>query len=431
MNLHGWSDDRGLWTTAWRAIASRKRTRNRYPGIAYSISLVFSFFLFLTGMTVAAEAQKAPDYGRESNWLCKPGRVDACAVDINAMAISAKGEQTVEPFVHTPVEEKKVDCFYVYPTVSMQDADLSNLEQESAQFSRIRTQFARYANVCRVFAPMYRQVTLKLMAQYATDLKQFNPNAVMAAAPQYKTAYDDVVAAWKHYLAHDNNGRGVILIGHSQGSFILRDLIKNEIDGKETQKNLVSAHLGGVVIATSKTDAAKNEFKTIPACTDGSQTGCFISFSSFEQDAPPPSWSKAFGMSIETGTTNNCSNPAELSGDNGRLIPYIDASRPTEDGKSRIEWTDQASAPGTPLIALPDFLEAKCVTREDGAGYLAVSFVNPDPGSDLRKRYIPGHVIVGPALLSNWGVHDADMELTMGNLVKIAGRQAASWQKRD
>ena len=92
---------------------------------------------------------------------------------------------------------------------------------------------------------------------------------------------------------------------------------------------------------------------------------------------------------------------------------------------------NRSSAPGTPLITLPDFLEAKCVTREDGAGYLAVSFVNPDPGSDLRKRYIPGHVIVGPALLSNWGVHDADMELTMGNLVKIAGRQAASWQKRD
>src|SRR5258708_6640392 len=340
----------GAMTEAYgQRLGERLRVENA-PAIVTralrtAFSLVFSFFLLLTGMTVAADAQKAPDYGRESNWLCKPGRVDACAVDINAMAISAKGEQTVEPFVHTPVEEKKVDCFYVYPTVSMQDADLSNLEQESAQFSRIRTQFARYANVCRVFAPMYRQVTLKLMAQYATDLKQFNPNAVMAAAPQYKTAYDDVVAAWKHYLAHDNNCRGVILIGHSQGAFILRDLIKNEIDRKETHKNLVSAHLGGVVIATSKTDAAKNEFKTIPACTDGSQTGCFISFSSFEQDAPPPSCSKAFGMSIETGTTNICSNPAALSGDNGPLIPYIDANPPTHDGKSRIEWTDQSSAP--------------------------------------------------------------------------------------
>jgi adenylate kinase family enzyme len=36
MNFHGWSYDRGLWKTAWRGIASRKRIRDRYPGIAYS-----------------------------------------------------------------------------------------------------------------------------------------------------------------------------------------------------------------------------------------------------------------------------------------------------------------------------------------------------------------------------------------------------------
>ncbi|VWC19241.1 hypothetical protein BAR24066_05714 [Burkholderia arboris] len=394
------------------------------------IPLVLSLFLFWAAAQAATDVSSAPDYGLERNWLCKPGRVDACATDINATEISRKGEQTVEPFVHTPDDEKKIDCFYVYPTVSTQDADVSNLEQESAQFDRIRTQFARFSNVCRLFAPMYRQVTLKLMAEYATDLKKFDPNAVMAAAPQYKTAYDDVVAAWKHYLAHDNHGRGVILIGHSQGSFILRDLIKNEIDGKADQKKLVSAYLAGVVIATSKTNVDKNEFKTVPVCTKASQTGCFISFSSFEADAPPPSWSKAFGMSTAAGTTNNCSNPAELSSDNGRLIPYIDASRTTDDGKAPIEWTRRALAVGTPLVKLPDFLKAKCVTRDDGAGYLSIDFITPDASGDLRKRHIPGHVIVGPVLLSNWGVHDADMELVMGNLVKLAGRQAASWSQK-
>jgi hypothetical protein len=389
------------------------------------LSLVSAFLVIQPGIGLTEEAPQPPDYKLERNWLCKPGRVDACAVDINATSISAKGELVVEPFVNSP-SDKKVDCFYVYPTVSTQDAEISNLEQESAQFRRVRTQFARYANVCRMFAPMYRQATLKLMVQYATDLKAFDPNAVMASVPQYKTAYDDVAAAWKHYLADDNNGRGVILIGHSQGSFILRDLIKNEIEGKEIQKKLISAHLGGVVIATSKTDIAKNEFKSVPACTDGSQTGCFISFSSFEQAHPPPSWSKAFGMSTEIGRSNNCSNPAELSGDDGRLIPYVDASRLTDDGKAPIEWANRAVA--TPLVKLPDFLEAKCVTREDGAGYLSISFTNPNDGSDLRKRHVPGHVIVGQVLLSNWGVHDADMELTMGNLVKIAKRQAESWQ---
>lgn len=394
------------------------------------ILLVLSLFLSLTGARAATDAPSAPDYSLDRNWLCKPGRVDACATDINATAISPKGKQTVEPFVHASDDEKKIDCFYVYPTVSTQDADLSNLDQESAQFNRIRTQFARFANVCRLFAPMYRQVTLKLMAQYATDLRKFDPNAVLAAAPQYKTAYGDVVAAWKHYLANDNHGRGVILIGHSQGSFILRDLIKNEIDGKVDQKKLVAAYLAGVVIATSKIDASKNEFKEVPACAKAPQTGCFISFSSFDENAPPPSWSKAFGMSTVAGTTNNCSNPAELSGDNGRLIPYIDASRSTDDGKAPIQWVKRASTLGTPLVKLPNFLKAKCVTRDDGAGYLSVGFINPDASSDLRKRYTPGHVIVGPTLLSNWGIHDADMELVMGNLVKIAQRQAASWSQK-
>lgn len=394
------------------------------------ISLVLSLFLSLTNAHAATDASSTPDYSLERNWLCKPGRVDACATDINATAISQKGEQTVESFIHAPDDDKKIDCFYVYPTVSTQDADVSDLEQESTQFNRIRTQFARFSNVCRLFAPMYRQVTLKLMAEYATDLKKFDPNAVMAAAPQYKTAYDDVVTAWKHYLAHDNHGRGVILIGHSQGSFILRDLIKNEIDGKADQKKLVSAYLAGVVLASSRIDPGKNEFKTVPACTKTSQTGCFISFSSFEADAPPPSWSKAFGMSTAAGTTNNCTNPAELSGDNGLLIPYIDASRPTDDGKTPIEWTQRASTVGTPLVKLPDFFKAKCVTRDDGSGYLAISFVSPDATGDLRNRHIPGHVIVGPVLLSNWGVHDADMELVMGNLVKLAGRQAASWSQK-
>lgn len=391
---------------------------------------VFMVWLALSSPVLAAEAkaEDVSDYSADRNWLCKPGRLDACAIDINATVIAPDGERRVEPFLR-PLTEKPVDCFYVYPTVSMQDSDISDLTQESEQFSRVRSQLARYGTVCRLFAPMYRQVTLKVMAQYATNLREFDPNAIMAAAPQYQTAYGDVAAAWKHYLAHDNQGRGVILIGHSQGSFILRDLIKAEIEGKAAEERLVSAHLAGVVVATSATDPAGNEFKTLKACATGSQTGCFISFSSFPEDAPPPSWSKAFGMSTAPGATNNCSNPAELSGDEGRLIPYFDASRTIESGPDAIEWTKGTATADTPLVTLPGFLKARCVTRDDGAGYLAVGFANPDPRQDIRQRYIPGHVYVGPMLLSNWGVHDADMELAIGNLVKIAARQAASWQE--
>lgn len=393
------------------------------------IAFVLSPALCLCAAAFAGEPPAAPDYSAGKNWLCKPGRTDACSVDLNATAISADGARTVDAFVHAP-SEKAVDCFYVYPTVSMQDAELSDLTQESAQFSRVRTQFARYANACRLFAPMYRQVTLKTMAQYATDLKHFDPNAALAAAPQYRTAYGDVVAAWKHYLAHDNGGRGVILVGHSQGAFLLRDLLKNEIDGKEVRKQLVSAHLAGVTVAVSGTDPAKNEFRSLKACSDGAQTGCFLSFSTFPQDAPPPSWSKAFGTTATAGAVNHCSNPAELSGDGGRLLPYVDAARPLENRAEPIRWTKDGAPIGTPLVALPDFFTARCVTRSDGAGYLAIGFVTSDPRRDVRERYVPGHVYVGPALLSNWGSHDADVELTLGNLVKIAARQADAWRRQ-
>ena len=61
--------------------------------------------------------------------------------------------------------------------------------------------------------------------------------------------YDDVRDAWRHYLEHDNRGRGVVLIGHSQGSFILTELIRQEIDGKPVQSRLVSALLLGATFA--------------------------------------------------------------------------------------------------------------------------------------------------------------------------------------
>ena len=395
----------------------------------FPIAFVLSSALCLCAPAFAGEPAAAPDYSAEKNWLCRPGRVDACSLDLNATAISPDGRRTVDAFVHAP-PDKAVDCFYVYPTVSMQDADLSDLAQESAQFSRVRTQFARYANACRLFAPMYRQVTLKTMARYATDLKNFDPNAALASAPQYRTAYDDVAAAWKHYLAHDNGGRGVILVGHSQGAFLLRDLLKNEIDGKESRKLLVSAHLAGVIVAVSDADPAKNAFEHLRPCKDGAQTGCFLSFSSFPENAPPPSWSKAFGITTTPGATNHCSNPAELSGDGGRLLPYLDAGRSADGSANPIRWTKDGAPIGTPLVALPDFFTARCVARSDGAGYLAIGFVADDPRKDVRERIVPGQVYVGPTLLSNWGSHDADVELTIGNLVKIAARQAQSWQRQ-
>ena len=86
-------------------------------------------------------------------------------------------------------------------------------------------------------------------------------------------AYADARAAWRHYLAHDNGGRGVVLIGQSQGAFMLKRLIMEEIEGKPAQKQLVSALLPGTDLAVPAGRDVGGDFKSVPLCRASSQTG--------------------------------------------------------------------------------------------------------------------------------------------------------------
>ncbi len=69
--------------------------------------------------------------------------------------------------------------------------------------------------------------------------------------------YTDVREAWRTYLRKYNKGRGVVLIGHSQGSFVLRQLVAKEIDPKPAaRRKLISAVLlGGDVTLKKGRDA--------------------------------------------------------------------------------------------------------------------------------------------------------------------------------
>ena len=100
--------------------------------------------------------------------------------------------------------------------------------------------------------------------------------------------YNDVLDAWNHYLKHDNNGRGVVLIGHSQGSGVLTQLIRNEIDGKPIQSRIVSALLLGTNVAVPKGKDVGGAFKNLPLCRAADQTGCVITYVSFRSTIPPP-----------------------------------------------------------------------------------------------------------------------------------------------
>jgi Protein of unknown function (DUF3089) len=144
------------------------------------------------------------------------------------------------------------------------------------------------------FAPVYRQLTLRAIGGQIT-----------AAAAQ--RAYNDVCSAWLDYLRNHNKGRGVLLIGHSQGTYILRQLIKAEIEPRgKVRRRLVSALLfGGNVLVESGRDSG-GDFRSIRACRAARQTGCVIAYSAFY--GPPPADARfgralsRFGVAVDPAT---------------------------------------------------------------------------------------------------------------------------------
>ena len=160
----------------------------------------------------------APSYASDSSWLCLPGRKDVCSTPLATTALNPNGYGSTG--LSTVANNPPLDCFYVYPTVS-RDQGLNSDLNPSEETGAAQSQFARFAGVCRTFAPLYRQMTLGAVAAYATGA-----NIDAAAA----LAYRDVAASWRNYLGTKNNGRPFVLIGHSQGSLMLQMLIAREIE---------------------------------------------------------------------------------------------------------------------------------------------------------------------------------------------------------
>lgn len=365
----------------------------------------------------APAASVAPnDYGDKANWLCLPGRADACAVDQTTTIVHASGKTSTETF--KAAANPGYDCFYVYPTVSTDPGGNSDMTIDDAERRVVEQQLARFAGACRIFAPMYRQVTLAALR--AVMMGQPSPgNGVLA--------YGDVRDAWRWYLANENKGRGVVLIGHSQGSRMLLDLLKNEIDGKLPQAKLISAYVLGM---NTPVDAG-GKFGSIPLCTKADQAGCLVTYVSFRETAPPPANSR-FGKTDAEGRRAGCVNPAALlagkaSTDEAVLHSYLSSKGfGAVSGQPPKPFAKDLTVT-TPFVALPGLISARCVSEGDFT-YLSVK-VNGDP-ADPRTDEITGDVVVAGNVLKDWGLHLIDVNLEMGDLVALVDRQAKAYAGR-
>jgi hypothetical protein len=104
--------------------------------------------------STAARGETRLDYTRNETWICRPGKTTGCRDDLTTLVIHADGSTQRQAFV--PARAPKVDCFYVYPTVSNGPGITAPPTISEDERRAVRQQFERFGSLCRLYAPVYR-----------------------------------------------------------------------------------------------------------------------------------------------------------------------------------------------------------------------------------------------------------------------------------
>jgi pimeloyl-ACP methyl ester carboxylesterase len=365
---------------------------------------------------------KAPlDYSDPNLWVCRPGiDKNECYGDLDATAFYADGTSKV--IKHERATDPKFDCFYVYPTVDLTGmGNTTNLSDISHVLDALLNQGARFSRICEVYAPLYRQLAISAATAAASDAGTGGDGgASISLTGGRDIAYGDVAAAFDYYMEHWNHERKFVLIGHSQGTFMLQQLMAEKFDvasGDALRKQLVSALLvgGGPVVPANQ--AVGGTFENIPACTAAAQVGCIVGYNSFAIEKPPEPTTTAFGKA-SAGNEVICTEPTMLSRNTG-------LSKGSYNPK---DLNTAAFVPNTPAGTLPEFdtpfalfpevFKGECV-RKNGLHYLEVS-VGTD--STDKRSIAPYRNTLTESI--GFGLHVTDFNLFLDDLIEGVKLQA-------
>jgi Protein of unknown function (DUF3089) len=349
-------------------------------------------------------------------WLCKPGMVnDPCAYSPTVTAVYANGAQGPSSFPASSQASNpsKFDCFFVYPTVSQAKTANTGLAPGSGEIGAAVDLASPFSKVCSVWAPMYRSATAK-----SIEAGLYGRLSVLTST--FNVAYASLLNGWNDFLAHEDNGRPVILIGDSQGSAILIHLISTVLDKEPSVLHrLVLAIIAGgnLQVPLGKTVGAT--FKHVPVCTRESESGCAIAFSSFPSEPPSDALfgRPGQGVSLQSDQTAKsgeqvaCVNPAALGGGTSELGTYFLSG----------SQTALHPAASTHWVFYPDMYSATCESS-GGATWLQVT--HTAGSSDKRP-------LVQESLGPLWGYHGVDINLALGNLVLDVAAAEASWKNSE
>ena len=376
-----------------------------------ALALAMSLAPVLAGRAPAGASTASPPQVADAAgtvWLCRPGLADdPCTSNISTASVAADGATTYTRIL--PAKNPKIDCFYVYPTVSPEPTPNADLTIQSIEVAVADAQAAPFSRSCRVYAPMYRQLTLQAISGHGLS------------ARSEAAAYTSLLSDWLDYLAHYNHGRGFVLIGHSQGAAMLIGLIRRQVDANPAlRKHLVSAILLGGNVTVPVGKSVGGDFAHVPACRAQTETGCVVAYSSFDRRPPSdtlfgrPRTGVSYLVPGGPGGVKGpqqvlCVNPAALAtGGPAALSPSFPQSRPA--GSTQPFPTGRVSYPG--------LYTGQC-RYQNGVSWLQVT-AHAGTG-DTRP-------VVTESLGPNWGLHLVDPNLTMGNLVSLVQSQSNAYR---
>ena len=274
-------------------------------------------------------------------------------------------------------------------------------------------QASRFSQVCRVYAPVYRQITLSALEHPA--------RITLADA---LIAYDSVLSAFRDYLAHYNHGRGIVFIGHSQGASILIKLLKEQVDAKPAlRRRLVSA----LLLGRQRHRRARGAASAATSTTSRSAARARRPVAS----SPTRASRRSRPQNSQFGRTTS---DAGVQPPRAAQPVAEDRDRVREPGRSR-----RRTGRLDPYV--PSLVLAVPRRRQRAAGADALGLV---PGrihgalQVVRQRDLaPGHPHGGspdqrpllaelrdPAL----GLHILDVNIALGNLVRLVRDEAAAYR---
>jgi hypothetical protein len=338
-------------------------------------------------------------------WLCKPGiRANPCEPSLTTTVFSPSAKRLAVQHVQR-AKPRRADCFYVYPTVSDQARPQATKVVDDVLRSVALQQTARYSRDCRVFAPVYRQVTIQGL---------LDPASVTPA--MRRQGYADVREAWRTYLRKYNHGRGVIFVSHSQGTFVLRELIAKEVDPKPAvRRRMLSAILLGGNVTVKKGRDRGGDFKHVRACRSRNQLSCVIAFSSFNETPPT---NAIFGRTETPGLEVLCTNPGALGGGAAKLTPIYSTKpfAPSVIGAEANLALSTVPHPKTPWGSVPDAVSARC-SHAGGADVLRVKPMGAAFG------------LITPLPDATWGLHLVDANIALGDLADLVRHQISLYKR--